>query len=495
MTAFGQADALVPPAPATTPTDAAATAAERADAQRLFTLHLDALHRRTDTIFAFLLVVQWLAMILVACTISPLVWSGAKSAVHPHVFAAVLVGGAIISLPLLLILLQPGKPATRQVVAIAQMLASALLIHLTGGRIETHFHVFGSLAFLAFYRDARVLLTASAVVAVDHWVRGVWWPQSVYGVLEPDALRWLEHVGWVVFEDVFLILFVRQSLAQLREVSLQRARQETDQRTLVAATREAQAARQVAQAHAEALARTNAELEQFAYVASHDLKQPLRMVVAYLELLGMRLGPRLDDDHRRFMGYATQGAKRMQQLLDDLLAYTRISNPQDSFTTVDLDAVVADARQALAIRIAEERAVIEVATLPRVVGSASLLGLLFQNLLANALKFRTSQPVRIGIACERAPDAWRISVSDNGIGIDPAHREQIFQVFQRLHPEEKYPGTGIGLAIARKITHQHGGIITVDAAPGGGSVFTVSLPVDRAASGGTSAAGTAGSRA
>src|SRR5207302_4541295 len=137
--------------------------------------------------------------------VSPKTWAGASIQTHWHVWAAIFLGGAIASFPVFLVWKKPGRALTRHTIAVAQMLTSALLIHLTGGRIETHFHVFGSLAFLAFYRDWRVLVSATVVVAVDHFLRGLFWPQSVYGVTGGGELRWLEHAGRVGFEDVVLI--------------------------------------------------------------------------------------------------------------------------------------------------------------------------------------------------------------------------------------------------------------------------------------------------
>jgi two-component system, sensor histidine kinase and response regulator len=197
-----------------------------ARAKCLLATQLDQARRNTDRIFAVLMVVQWFAGILAAALISPLTWSGAVSQTHIHIWAAVLLGGAITSLPVFLVLVCPGQTATRHVVAAAQMLWSALLIHLTGGRIETHFHVFGSLAFLAFYRDWRVMLTATAVVVGDHALRGFFWPQSIYGVLAAPWWRFLEHAGWVVFEDVFLLLSIKQSVREMRLSAVVRARHE-----------------------------------------------------------------------------------------------------------------------------------------------------------------------------------------------------------------------------------------------------------------------------
>src|SRR5882724_15533 len=169
--------------------------------------------------FAALMALQWLAGVAAALWVSPKAWEGTASHTHPHVWAAVFLGGAISSLPIILAVIRPGEITTRYTVAVGQMLMGALLIHLTGGRIETHFHVFGSLAFLSFYRDWRVLLPATIVVAADHLLRGVFWPESIYGVLTVSAWRWLEHAGWVIFEDIFLVLACLRSKTEMREIA------------------------------------------------------------------------------------------------------------------------------------------------------------------------------------------------------------------------------------------------------------------------------------
>jgi hypothetical protein len=160
---------------------------------------------RVDRMFAVLLVVQYIAGIIGAFTVSPYAWEGKLHAIHMHVWIAVIGGAGVAILPILMAIFRPGTVLTRHVIAASQMLSSALLIHLTGGRIETHFHVFGSLAFLAFYLDWQVIITATVIVAADHFLRGIFWPESVYGVSNPEWWRFLEHAGWVVFEDVFLI--------------------------------------------------------------------------------------------------------------------------------------------------------------------------------------------------------------------------------------------------------------------------------------------------
>jgi len=181
----------------------------------IFNEHQQDICQRTDHMFAVLMALQWIAGIAAAYWISPLAWAGGTSRIHLHIWAALILGGAISSLPILLAIIQPGRPSTRYTIAVGQMLTGALLIHLTGGRIETHFHVFGSLAFLSFYRDWRVLVPATIIVAVDHLLRGIFWPQSVYGVLSGTEWRWVEHAAWVLFEDTFLLIAIKRSINEM----------------------------------------------------------------------------------------------------------------------------------------------------------------------------------------------------------------------------------------------------------------------------------------
>jgi two-component system sensor histidine kinase/response regulator len=212
-------------------------------AAQIFAAAQREIHERTDRLFAGLMAFQWLMGIIFALWVSPLAWEGPVSRTHLHVWAAIIVGGIISLFPALLAFLRPGLPSTRYVIAVAQMLMGALLIHLTGGRIETHFHVFGSLAFLAFYRDFRVLIPATIVVALDHMLRGFFWPQSVYGVLVASQWRWLEHAAWVLFEDVFLFVACRRSIAEMMETADRTAALEHEVRTRQQAELDARSAR------------------------------------------------------------------------------------------------------------------------------------------------------------------------------------------------------------------------------------------------------------
>ena len=177
------------------------------------------LRKRTDRVFTVLLPLEWLAGLLMALLVSPRAWSGTSSHVHIHVWMALMLGGAIVAYPLYLTIARPGDVITRHAVALSQALISALFIHLTGGRIETHFSVFVTLAFIAFYRDWRVLITATVVVAVDHLVRGIYAPLSVYGVLKASSWRWVEHAAWVIFEDIGLVVAVCQSLSEMHQIA------------------------------------------------------------------------------------------------------------------------------------------------------------------------------------------------------------------------------------------------------------------------------------
>jgi hypothetical protein len=184
---------------------------------------LDRVHRQTDRMFMWLMIAQWIFGVIVALAFSPYGWSGKVRSVHMHVPIAILLGGALSGLPIALILMRPGSAVTRHVVAAAQVMWSALLIHLSGGRIETHFHVFGSLAFLAFYRDWRVLITATILVAADHFIRGLLWPESVYGIVNPEWWRFLEHAFWVVFADTFLILSCLRGVHEIEKLAERQA--------------------------------------------------------------------------------------------------------------------------------------------------------------------------------------------------------------------------------------------------------------------------------
>ena len=244
-------------------------------------------------------------------------------------------------------------------------------------------------------------------------------------------------------------------------------------------TERKQAEAALREAHEE-LKRSNSELEQFAYVASHDLQEPLRMVSSYTQLLGRRYAEKFDADAREFMGYIVDGAARMKQLIEDLLAYSRVGTKGRDFKPVDLARPLARALGNLKAALDESGAQVTHDALPTVPADEVQLGQLFQNLIGNALKFRSQAAPRIGIQVSEKDRFVEIAVRDNGIGIEPQYFERIFMVFQRLHNKGEYPGTGIGLAICKKVVERHGGQIRVESRPGEGSAFIFTLPKEKA---------------
>src|SRR5258706_118812 len=227
---------------------------------------------------------------------------------------------------------------------------------------------------------------------------------------------------------------------------------------------------------AEELERSNAELEQFAYVASHDLQEPLRMVSSYTQLLTKRYGERFDGDAKEFMHYIVDGAARMKQLIEDLLAYSRVGTKGKEFKPVSVEAPLRKAITNLRAAIDESSAAVTWDPLPAVDADEVQLAQLFQNLIGNALKFRGPGVPRIHVAAADRDGDWHLTVADNGIGIEPQYFERIFMLFQRLHTMGDYPGTGIGLAICKKVVERHGGRIWVSSTPGEGSQVHFTLP-------------------
>ncbi|MDF2441665.1 MAG: hypothetical protein JWN98_2649, partial [Abditibacteriota bacterium] len=227
---------------------------------------------------------------------------------------------------------------------------------------------------------------------------------------------------------------------------------------------------------AEELRRSNAELEQFAYIASHDLQEPLRVVVSFLQLLEKRYGERLEGDGKEFLDYAVDGSRRMQRLINDLLDYSRVGTRGKAFAPVDTTQALQSALMNLDVAIGESGAQVTYDTLPTVLGDDSQLIRLFQNLVGNALKFHDVEVPRVHITAIEKPDEWEFSVRDNGIGIAPEYAERIFAVFQRLHTRTEYPGTGMGLAICKKMVELHGGQIWVESQVGQGATFFFALP-------------------
>lgn len=589
---------------------------QRLRAEELMRGDLNKIHSHTDRLFAGLLLAQWLVCIAVAFWVSPRAWAGGSSSIHLHVWAAVVLGAIITWFPACWGLLRPGGRLTRHMIAVSQMLTSALLIHLSGGRIETHFHVFGSLALLAAYRDWRVLVTSTVVVATDHALRGWFWPESVYGVLSAAPWRTVEHAAWVVFEDIFLIVTIRKGIAEMRNIAVQRSmleatNRQTEQKVLerTASLRTAEERQRLIldsvphgvvmfdesgrirlanrimerlfgfpheeligqridvlipdflpgrdgnllldsiedlaidpssprreysglradgsrlplelglnpletpeglfvvaaivdiserkareldlREYADRLESTNRdltatktklelknqELDEFTYVASHDLQEPIRKLVSFSSLLEQDLGGNLNEAAAGDLRFIVDAAIRMRSLVQDLLALSRAGCAAMKLEPVPVEICQRDALDVLQMRIRETGTVIHRSAMPTVTGDRTLLTQLFQNLIENAIKFSAGRNPEITLTAEQQDDHWILGVRDNGIGMKPEYSERIFRPFQRLHRRDEYEGTGIGLSICRKTVERHGGRIWVETRPGEGSHFKFTLPI------------------
>lgn len=490
-------------------------------AAALFSAAENDLHRHTDQLFARLMIVQWLAGIAAALWISPLTWIGDASQVHVHVWAAILLGGAISGLPVWLAWQCPGQVITRHVTAVAQVLTSALLIHLTGGRIETHFHIFGSLAFLAFYRDWRVLVTATVVVAADHLLRGLFWPQSVFGVLTASSWRWMEHAGWVFFEDVILFVAIRRMLQEMSEISLRRA-------TLEGSHFEIE--RQVVERTAE-LNKTQAELLETSRLAGmaevatsvlHNVGNVLNSVGVSAELATskvreFRIGSLknvadmlqehsedlpafLTTDPRGKMlpGYllklAVHLAEPQQGILEELemlkknidhikeivamqQSYARGTGVVESLSVEDLveDSIRINAASFSRHEVNVSR---EIAAVPQMKTDRHKVMQILVNLLSNAKHALDNcdgdrrMSVRV---TQNQEGCIEIAVMDNGVGI-PA--ENLTRIFSHGFTTKKQ-GHGFGLHSGALAAKELGGTLNAHSdGPGLGATFTLTLPLE-----------------
>jgi two-component system, sensor histidine kinase and response regulator len=459
-------------------------------ADDLFAQYQHDIYRQTDRLFALLMVIQWVAGIIFALWVSPLAWYGTVSRTHLHVWAAIFLGGGICLFPALLGVFRAGEASTRYTIAVAQMLMGALLIHLTGGRIETHFHVFGSLAFLAFYRDWRVLIPATVVVALDHMLRGYFWPQSVYGVLVASQYRWIEHAAWVAFEDVFLVVSCRRALVEMKETALRTATLEQEVRTRQQAENEASmtaAQLRVTQQQAEAATRAKSD---FLASMSHELRTPLNAIILYSELLqeeaedAGQLGT-LGDLQR-----IQSAGNHLLELINGILDLSKIEAGKMTIAREEFDVrrlvdEVVDTVTALVQRNGNVVTVRCADGVGLMHGDLMKTRQILLNLLGNAAKFTCGGTIAIDVAgrVEGATPMVVFSVTDTGTGMTGEQQSRVFDAFTQadVNTTRKYGGTGLGLAIVSRFCTLMGGDVSVASAPGQGSRFTVRLPLDVAA--------------
>jgi len=430
------------------------------------------IYRRTDRLFAYLMFLQWIAGICAAIWISPRTWVGSYSETHIHVWAAIFLGGVISFFPISLALLRPGSTLTRHAVAIGQMLMSALLIHLSGGRIETHFHVFGSLAFLACYRDWRVLFSATAVIATDHLARGMFYPQSVFGVLTESPWRVIEHAAWVIFEDIFLIITITQSLAEMKSTARQRA--------------DLEAANSVSRRLASEAKAANQAKSEFLANMSHELRTPMNSIIGFTNRLLKKLGPELEERHLDALQTVDRNAKHLLGLINDILDISKIEAGRIELkrSRFDLVAAIRDVAGQAGV-LTDDQPIelrLDLPLDPVLVDADRVkIGQVATNLVSNAIKFTDEGTVTIRInqiADEQLGPAVQLSVHDTGPGIQDDDLKRLFNKFTQLDATSARPGsgTGLGLYISSEFVKMHGGRIDVESQFGHGSTFTVTLP-------------------
>jgi signal transduction histidine kinase/CheY-like chemotaxis protein/HPt (histidine-containing phosphotransfer) domain-containing protein len=459
-------------------------------AQELFQIRVGFEHRTTDRIFIVLLMFQWTAAVVIALTLSPRTWAGTFSQTHIHVWAAILLGGVITALPVAMGLVLPGKPLTRHVIAAAQMFWSALLIHLCGGRIETHFHVFVSLAFLASYRDWRILITATVIITADHLMRGLFWPQSVYGVLTASPLRVMEHAGWVLFEDAILLISLRSSVEESRKLALQQAVLEQNHQRIEAEVEKRTQQLRAKEEEVIHLQRLEA-VGQLAGGIAHEFNNLLQAIRGYVNLAiqGMQPHQACHQDLQQVL----KAADRATILTRGLLGFGRRREMQSS--VIAPNELLKDLLLMIKPLIGET-VILDVnleEPLANVRGDSALLQQMLMNLCVNA-RDAMSDGGRLSISTRNVTltenycaihavaspgDYILLTVSDSGCGMSPEVRQQIFEPF--FTTKEVGKGTGLGLAMVHGVVQQHSGWIYVYSEPGRGTTFKIYLPSVQAA--------------
>src|ERR1700722_4700522 len=445
--------------------------------------HRDRIFAQTDHLFVGLMVFQWLAPIGAALWLSPTTWTGEESHIHLHVWAAVFVEGAITLYPIMLAWQAPGKASTRYMIAASQMLMSALLIDVTGGRLETHFHIFGSLAFLAFYRDWRVFIPATLVVAADHFFRGLYLPQSVFGVLAANPWRWIEHALWVLFENAFLIRSCLQSVREMKDIAWQRAKlEQTNEvvgRKVAERTADLEAGREELHHAKVAAEAASAAKSTFLATMSHEIRTPMNGILGMTELV---LESELTADQRESLGLVQVSPESLLAVINDVLDFSKIEAGKLEFELIpfDLRENLGETMRTLGFRAQQKglELVYDVdSDVPEtLVGDPGRIRQVLVNLVGNAIKFTDLGEILVTAARE-SEDGGEIllhfSITDTGVGIASNKQDTIFEAFSQADGSmaRKYGGTGLGLTICSRLVEIMGGRIWVESEIGRGSVF------------------------
>lgn len=439
------------------------------------------IHEHTDRLFAKLMVFQWFFGIVCAFVVAPRTWEGDMSKTHLHVWSAVLLGGIISFLPVFLAIKRPGWVGTRHTIALTQGLWSALLIHLTGGRIETHFHVFGSLAFLAFYRDWRVLITMSAVVAVDHLLRGMFWPVSVYGLATAGEWRWLEHAGWVVFEDFFLISSCLRAEGEMSEICHQQVRleklQTQTEMKFDVKSQELENERERYLVRERYYIASQKEFLQTIDFAGQRLLEPMRVLVGQFQVLSKKYLGKFDKESETVIAQGIEETATIRRSINDINEYMKLDLESRTIVESSGEAILSRVTKNLKFTIDETRTKITNDRLPSFQCDLTHLTKVFQNIIGNAIAYRKKDTTpEIHISMIENESEWIFSIRDNGVGIPKDRVPSLFNMFERTkHQSGRDLHAGVGLPVCRKIIEQHGGKIWVESEEGKGSTFRFSI--------------------
>lgn len=455
--------------------------------QKIFTALQSKFYRETHYIFIILFVLQWVGAIITAYVVSPRAWSGLESSLHPHVFAAAFLGGLISLFPIFLIFFYPIHSLTRYIVAIAQILWSSILIHLTGGRIETHFHVFGSLAFLSFYRDWKVLAIPTLIVAADHYFRGIYWPQSVFGITTPEAWRWIEHGCWVVFENSFLVMACIIGLREARAISDRTAQLEFTNETIETKVRIRTKELEVSQKKLEEASKAK---DTFLANMSHEIRTPLNGIIGMSSILNETP---LDAKQKRYVDVIIDSGKVLLNVITDILEFSRIQAGKLELhdSLFNMEALISEVTSVVSFAANEKKLKLTSSVqenIPKFLfGDAFRLKQVLINLSNNAIKFTEKGEVRISVEYDGEKKnsneccPLKITVSDTGIGIPQERIQELFKPFTQLDNSStrKYGGSGLGLSIVSNIVALMKGTIEVQSTIGIGSQFAVRIELKK----------------